>query len=293
MPSHIRDIVRNSAEALSELIDQADQRWFEAEVLAGHVLGHDRDWVVLHPEERVSTSQAKTIQRLIARRLKHEPIAYLLGQAPFLDFTFCVNRHTLIPRAESEWLVETARTLIGKAIDWTVWDVGTGSGCLGLSIAKRLSQVSVIASDRSKKALQVAHMNAQKLNVQNVSFLQGSLLAKHIKTALKEQPQHHLLIVANLPYLPESDRTTLQKQVTAYEPSSALFADEDGLALIKRLLKQLRPFLKQRTGDVVLLEHDPRQAKLLLTFAKAVFPKAAVSSELDQNNATRFTKILT
>lgn len=293
MSRTVQELVQNSAERLGQLIRPIDQRWFEAELLVGHVLHQDRSWVALHPEQGVTLTHVQQITKLVERRLTYEPMAYILGQAPFLASVFTVNRHVLVPRPESEWLVQTTIAHIGDAKNWTVWDVGTGSGCLGLSVAQTLTHIHVIASDYSKKALQVAQLNAERRHLKNISLLHGSLLAKPVKEALTQTSKHHFLIIANLPYLPLSDRGKLQKQVTEYEPTQALFAKEDGLYLIQRLLQQLKRFLKERTGDVVLLEHDPRQAHILLNLCNTLFPNATVRQDKDYHDSQRFTAIYT
>ncbi len=280
------------ANELGQFIHDQNQRWFEAELLVGKVLGQERTWIALHPDEPVTTKQITTIRKLSKRRLAHEPIAYLLGEAPFYGRIFTVNKSVLIPRPESERLIEIGKELISNGQDWAVWDVGTGSGCLGLSFSLVCPQATVLVSDRSKRALTVAKQNANRLRCLNVTFLNGSLLAKPIDHWLKEHTNKRWLIVANLPYLPLADRPTMQKQVVDHEPNQALFADDDGLALIKRLLQQLKKRLVTRTGDAILLEHDPRQARSLVSYTQTIFPQAAVSTELDQNNAKRFTKIV-
>lgn len=275
----------------AQVRDQA-QRWFEAELLVGNVLKHERTWVALHPEELLTAKQAAKVKQLVTRRLTHEPIAYILGEAPFCSRFFRVNKHVLIPRPESERLVELGTAALNNGNHWSIWDVGAGSGCLALSLALAHPKTSVLASDRSKRALLVAKDNADRLQCRNVTFLNGSLLAKPIDKWLAKQADTHWLIVANLPYLPLTDKAKLQKQVVDHEPNQALFAEDDGLALIKRLLQQLKKRLAERTGDVILLEHDPRQARSLLAYAKAVFPEGSISLELDQNAAKRFTKIV-
>lgn len=289
MSETVQSATKQVADQLKSLIRPLDQRWFEAELLVGFVLKQERTWIALHPTAPVSKKQLKTCLALATRRAQHEPLAYIFEQAPFFGLSFFVNKHVLIPRAESEWLVQTALDTMILQRDWVAWDVGTGSGCLGLSVAHAKPGISVLASDTSLPALAVAQKNRQLLKQKNLQFARGSLLSPNVRRWLKTKTDQHWLIIANLPYLPLSDRTKLQAQVVDHEPAQALFAEDKGLALIKQLLEQLQRFLTDRRGDVILLEHDPRQAKELAKFAARLFPEATVSTEKDQNGANRFT----
>jgi release factor glutamine methyltransferase len=289
----VRNLTTELAKMLAPTIHPLDQRWFEAELILGFVLKQDRTWIALHPEVVLPKKQQETIRELGKRRSAHEPLAYLFKQAPFFGRTFFVDKRVLIPRPESEWIVKTAIETVGRGQEWVLWDVGTGSGCLALSIAASRPLLSVIASDCSSGALTVAKKNAAQLNVSTVLFSKGSLLTANIKRWFMTKQKKHRLILANLPYLPPTDQAKMQKQVADYEPLNALFAKDDGLELIKLLLQQLKELCAKRTGDLILLEHDPRQASKLLRYATKLFPQARITSERDQNNANRFTRIAT
>lgn len=289
----VRSLTSHLSKKLAPTIRPLDQRWFEAELLVGHVLKHDRTWIALHPDQKLTEKQVERISELAERRAAHEPLAYLFKEAPFSGLTFCVNRDVLIPRPESERLVQMVRELIGTGQKWLIWDVGTGSGCLGLSIAHALPKTQVLLSDISAGAITLARKNAKRLSLPNTHFIKGSLLATSIQRWMKRSQPKQLCVVANLPYLPERDRPKMQQQVINYEPLEALFAKEDGLKLIRQLLQELSVFFADRHGNAIFLEHDPRQAKTLIKEAQNVFPSATVTTELDQNNAKRFTKILT
>lgn len=293
MKYSIKELTTHLSDTLAETITDPEQRWFEIELIVGHTLNVDRTWVALHPDTSLTEPQVQAVSELVERRLALEPLAYLFNQAPFFGYTFFVDRRTLIPRPETEQLVQRGLDSIGSAQNWVVLDVGTGSGCIALSIANARPQIPVLASDRSEAALAVAQENARRMGVQNVTFTQGSLLTPKITRWLTQHADKHWLITANLPYLPETDADTMQKQVTEYEPHSALFAPGDGLQLIIELLNQLHPLLFQRTGDIVLLEHDPRQAEAIHTIAKTRFLHTTISTELDQNGAKRFTALKT
>lgn len=289
----IRELTTQLVRTLSSTIRPLEQRWFEAELLIGHCLTRDRTWIALHPNIKLTQKQLTTISKLAERRAMHEPLAYLFQEAPFCERTFFVDKRVLIPRAESEWLVQRGLELIQTGKDWIVWDVGTGSGCLALSFALSAPLLTVTGSDSSVGAISVARKNTKRLQAKNCRFTSGPYLTSTVSRSLKRSKEKHWLIVANLPYLPEADAANMQKQVLNYEPSLALFAEEGGLKKIKELLIQLRPLLLKRTGDVVFLEHDPRQAYKLKTYAKTLLPSATIATEKDQNNASRFTTIKT
>lgn len=294
MPPTVRELVTHLVKTLASTIRPLDQRWFEAELLVGHILKQDRTWIALHPDVRVTQTELRRISELAERRVALEPLAYLFKQAPFFGQTFFVDQRVLIPRPESEWLVQTAIEETSRTKKpWAVWDVGTGSGCLALSIAHALPHVQVLASDASPSAITVAKLNAKRLETKNVTVCRGSLVASSIKRWLTIHGQKHWLIVANLPYLPQADQPKMQKQVTGYEPLSALFAKQDGLWIINQFIDELKPLLEKRTGDIVFFEHDPRQAKKLATHLQTIFPRATISTELDQNGAKRFTVLKT
>lgn len=289
----VRALTTHLVKTLASTIHPLDQRWFEAELLVGFVLGQDRMWVTLHPDAILTTKQLTAISKLVERRNAHEPLAYLFKQAPFFGRVFFVDKRVLIPRPESEQLVQSTLESIGTGTTWALWDVGTGSGCLALSAAASVPALSVIASDRSTSALEVAKKNAKRFELTRVMFTTGSLLAPSVKRWLRTQQEKHWFILANLPYLPQADQAKMQTQVTDYEPLSALFAEDEGLRLINELLEQLKAFLVGRTGDIILLEHDPRQATKLARQAKILFPEARVTTELDHNTAKRFTRVET
>lgn len=287
----IQALTRHIVDTLASTIRPLDQRWFEARLLVGHVVKQDQTWVALHPDVLLTQKQLVRLTDLVHRRCAHEPLAYLFEEAPFFGRTFFVDARVLVPRPESERLVELALAYCKEPSNWALWDVGTGSGCLALSIAGNAPQLPVLASDVSPEALRVAKKNARILQIPNVSFSTGSLLTPFVQRWLRTRAERHWCIVANLPYLPLGDRKTMPRQVTEHEPAHALFAEEKGLSLINELLLQLQTFLHDRSGDCILLEHDPRQAISLAKRARELFPHARVTTERDQNQANRFTVI--
>ncbi|MBK7294259.1 MAG: peptide chain release factor N(5)-glutamine methyltransferase [Geothrix sp.] len=208
-------------------------RWFE------EGLDLSRSWVAAHGSDPVPAEIRRRVSAWVRRRRKGEPWAYILGWACFRDRRFKVSHATLIPRPETELLVEAALE-VGRRlkVDRCV-DVGTGSGIIAVSLALE-TDWQVTASDLSSGALAVARENARTLGAQ-VSFLEGSLL--------EPLPDPVGLVVANLPYVDPADQATLQREL-AFEPASALFAPDRGLALSESLLRQAR----QRQAPACLLE---------------------------------------
>jgi len=220
----------------------------DAEVLLSHVTGLEkaelyRDW-----RRPLEDDEVVQYNNLISRRLSGEPVAYITGHKEFMGLDFFVNRSVLIPRPETELLVENALKLMPPFP--LVADVGTGSGAVGVSLAYFNRQAQVYATDRSKEALEVARLNSARHGVSDRVFLhRGDLL----------QPLHSCLaaggvdlIAANLPYVAESDLSALPEEVGMFEPRLALDGGVDGLELYRRLVPEAAAFLKE--GGFLLIE---------------------------------------
>jgi release factor glutamine methyltransferase len=271
----------------------------DAEILLANVLRRDRTWLVTHNHTRIRAAHAKRADALIKKRQAHAPIAYLTGHKEFYGRTFVVNKHVLIPRPETELLVERAchaTQHLNRSQSLTVWDVGTGSGAIAVTLAKELRDTKILATDISARALTVARKNAKRHNASSrITFLKSNLLQPHSYRWLETHatPQTHLLITANLPYLPASDKKILQPDVVNYEPPQALFSGTDGLLLITRFLKQLSRHLPEwNYGDTtILLEFDPPQANALKKLTKQLFPHASLSIHQDLAKRNRVLEI--
>lgn len=252
--------------------------------IAAKALDKDRSWLVSHGKETPTSWQKWKLDRLLKRRLRDEPLAYLLNSAPFYGRDFYVDKRVLIPRPETEDLAELAIRRIGDSCEANIIDVGTGSGALAVSLALELPQSHVYASDISMRALQVAKKNAKQYQA-HVRFSRGRLLhAKLLKQIGHDLP---IVIVANLPYLPLKDKPKMPKSVTRYEPGKALFADEEGMSLNSGLLAQACAICPK----LVLLEFDPPQAKELRDFAMCLFPNATIRIHQDRCGRDRILEI--
>lgn len=204
----------------------------DAELLARHALGWTREQMLVRWREPVPAGFEPDYAPLIERRLRHEPVAYIIGHREFWGLEITVTRDTLIPRPETELIVEETLALAPRLGNKPlVVDVGTGSGCLAVAIAHELPAAHVIAIDVSTAALDVAKRNARTHQVSDrITWHAGSLL--------EPVTQPIDLVVSNPPYVPLRDAPTLQQDVRNYEPAVALFSGDDGLATIRALLHQ-------------------------------------------------------
>ena len=212
---------------------------FDAEFLARAVLGWDRATVLARADEPPPGEFAARYEQLVARRERREPAAQVIGYREFWGRDFLVTRDVLIPRPETELIVETALALHSRATPARVVDVGTGTGCLAISLAAEWPGASIVATDVSEAALYVARSNAERHGVaRQVHFVRASVLS-----ALAPGFD---LIVANPPYVRNGDRNALGPEVRDYEPAEALFGGEDGLEIVRALLDQTAERLAPR-----------------------------------------------
>lgn len=237
--------VREALTAATDALRAAgiDEARFDAEVLLGHATGWDRARMAANPEAEISGAAGRRFGEMVRRRLRREPVAYIVGSKWFRRIELSVDRRVLIPRPETELLVELALELRPR----TVLDVGTGSGAIALAIADELPDCAVTATDTSAAALEVARGNAARLGLANrVRFLEGTSVAG-------EQLD---LVVANLPYVAESDWASLAPEVTEWEPREALLAGPDGLDAFRATMPALTA-----SAPLVALEVGEGQAE--------------------------------
>jgi len=239
----------------------------DASVLLAGLLNKPRSWVIAHPETSLNPTEQAALERAIVRVEAGEPLPYILGHWEFFGLDFLLNPATLIPRPETELMVE-------EALNWLkehpgrrqVADVGTGSGCIAISLAFHMPDLKIIATDISKSALQVAMANAKRHGVtKQISFVQGNLLGSTLV--------HFDLICANLPYIPTETLSSLQ--VFNREPGLALDGGVDGLELIRSLLWAAPQCLSQ--GGRLFIEIETNQAIAVSSLAQEVFPQQKTS----------------
>lgn len=265
----------------------------EAEVLLSAVLGKPREFLLAHPENKLSFCQNWRLDRLVEKRLKGWPTAYLIGHKEFYGFDFVVDKNVLIPRPETELMVDEVLRTINKyqLTNINLIDVGTGSGCIIVSLAKILQEKSLAANfyalDVSRKALAVARKNAQRNGLTScINFVYSDLL-DHIDKKVFEQP---VIITANLPYLNPNqvkNSPTIQK-----EPKIALLAGVDGLDLYRCLFRQIkekREVIKNKL--LILCEIDEAQTAAFSELAEKSLTGSIISVKKDLNGYDRFVVI--
>ncbi|MGB2677908.1 MAG: peptide chain release factor N(5)-glutamine methyltransferase [Candidatus Acidiferrum sp.] len=233
-----------------------------AELLLLHVANRDRAWLYAHPEEILSAETTTQYFALVQRRANGEPTQHLTGKQEFWGLEFEVTPDVLIPRPETEHLIEVALDrlalrvgrsprLAGNGI--TLVDVGTGSGCIAIALAKELPDATVYAADISAAALDVARRNAARLGfADRIQFFESNLLEAFSPLATRHSPLSFDLIVCNPPYVGRRDAEILSQEVRDHEPPTALFAGEEGYELYGALIPQAARHLKP--GGLLVLE---------------------------------------
>lgn len=244
----LTDATRRLAAALP--LEPREAR-IEARVLLAHALNVDHAWLIAHDRDIPSADQLNCITTLIDRRLAGEPVAYILGSREFYGRTFKVTPDVLIPRPETELLVETAIALLPIEQSINTLDIGTGSGCIAITLALECPRWKLTAVDISSSALQIAKENARLLQV-SVQFQHGDLFA-NLGTTLFD------LVISNPPYIAEGDPHLNQGDVS-FEPLSSLSAANEGLALLKQIIDSAK--LHLQTSGWLLLEHGYDQGEI-------------------------------
>jgi release factor glutamine methyltransferase len=240
----------------------------EADLIWMTALEVDRAELYARTNQEPTTDQAERAEALMTRRLNHEPAAYLMGHREFYGVDLVVGPGALIPRADTETLVEEALLVAAsKPHDLTIADVGCGTGAIAIALATNLPYAIVIAIDISSRALELARENVDRQGLADrVTLLEGDLLEP------LDGPVD--LVTANLPYVMSSELPTLDPEVRMFEPPVALDGGDDGLDHVRRLVSSVVAYLKP-TG-VVLLEMDPRQIASASNFVTQAMPGAVV-----------------
>jgi len=286
LESRITDLFKESVAILKRAHIPSPQ--LDAKIIFKSALNISETDFYQYPDKSITLAQRKKIKELIARRTQNEPIAYIIGQKEFLGFNFFVDKNVLIPRPETEELVEMAIDRINneEAKIMHVLDMGTGSGNIIISIAKKCPTAICSAADISDQALVVAKKNASYYKVDRINFYQSDLFAN------PQLPDKFDLIIANLPYVPKivkSQKLKIKSDID-FEPQNAIFAYDQGMAIIKDFLEQAKTHVAPG-GGATFLELDPRNAIQIKEFAKEMYHNYKVELFQDLAGFNRFLTI--
>jgi release factor glutamine methyltransferase len=259
----------------------------EAEVLLAYALGVDRSRLLARLHEPLAHEESEVLRALLQRRRQHEPLQYITNIQEFWSLALAVDARVLIPRSETEVVVETAlRLLLQSAIrnpQSAILDVGTGSGCIAIALAKELPQAEVWATDISPEALAVASENARKHGVaERIHFLHGDLFLP-----VADRRSGFDLIVSNPPYIARSDFAALQPEVRDWEPRGALDGGPEGLDFYRRLLREGAAYL--RAGGWLVMEIGHGQGAAIMRLVQGQGDLTAAACITDYAGRERVT----
>jgi release factor glutamine methyltransferase len=255
---------------LAEAIYQAAQRLsvhgisnarLDAEILLAHIFMRDRAWLIIHRDESLDEAQRTLFEDAVNRRTRREPLQYITGKQEFWGLDFSVTPDVLIPRPETELVVEAALKIIQtEGGQVTIVDLCVGSGCIAVSLAKETDAACIFATDKSDRALAVARENARKHDVSDrIRFLEGDLFGP-----LAELDLHGMvdIIVSNPPYVRSGDLSALQPEVKDFEPELALIAGPKGTEIQQRIIGTAPEFLKKH--GALIMEMGQGQSEALM-----------------------------
>ena len=279
------------AERWLRAVPDSESAALDAQLLLAHVTNLARTTVLAYPERALAPDDAERYAALVTRRVAREPVAYLTGHREFMGLDFLTDARALIPRPETELLVEAALAeLRARLAEPTspapvVADIGVGSGAIAVALARLEPRLdTVYATDVSADALALAQENAQRMGVaERIRFLEGDLLLP--------LPQPADVLLANLPYVAPRDAPTLADDVRRYEPPLALYGDDDGLGHLRGLIAQMPGRLKP--GAAILLEFGYDQRAAVVALAQTSFPAAAIHIVADYAGWDRLAVIRT
>jgi len=262
-----------------------DDAAIESTLLLCHILGISETELHIEPERILTPSEIKRLKLLTNRRLRHEPLAYIVGHCQFYGHDFRLSRHTFIPRPETELLVEEAVNFARSQPQnqLTVADIGTGSGAIAISLALALPQARIYATEIAAPALKIAGMNCRRHGVsRRVILLQGNLL--------EPLPEPVNVIIANLPYVKNDELEKLDREITNFEPRIALAGGEDGLDMVRRLLPQVQG--KLRPQGCLLLEIGYNQGQAVNSLIARHLPRADIKLVSDLAGIDRVARVV-
>ena len=257
------------AEAINKAAAQLSGRGvpnarLDAELLLRHALGKDRAWLLAHIQDSLDDISGRLFEGFVNRRATREPAQHIIGVQEFWGLEFVVTRVALIPRPETELVVESALKEARGIASPVIIDLCTGSGCIAISLAKEIEGARLFAIDKSDKALAIAHENARRHGVSDrIRFFEGDLLGPLDELDLRGKAD---VITANPPYIKSSELHTLQAEVRDFEPEMALIAGPEGTEIAQRIIDTAHQFLKK--GGSLIMEMGMGQAETLRRMVK-------------------------
>lgn len=270
MPTIQQTLIRG----FEQLKTTVESPQLEAELLLAHVMDSSRTQLRTWPERVLTEQQLTTYSMLIDKRLHGQPIAYLIGKQGFWSLDLMVTSHTLIPRPETELLVELALDRIPVDCHWRIADLGTGTGAIALALAQERPLCQFLATDKFDDALEVARENARENNITNIQFIKSNWFEK-----LLTHPPFHM-IVSNPPYIPQAD-PHLQQGDVRFEPDSALVSGVSGLDDIASIIQQSTAHLKKDAW--LLIEHGYDQSEAVVNLMQtSLFHSISDINDLNQ-----------
>jgi len=256
----------------------------ESEVLVARALGRERAWLYAHPEQPVPAEQEAQVRSWVERRGRREPLHYITGEVEFFGLTFHVDPRVLIPRPETEMLVEAGLAFLRRHPQARTADLCTGSGCVAVALAVNAPRCRVLAVDLSAGALAVARANAERHGVADrVTFVLGDLW--------EPLPAQIDLVLSNPPYVRSEDYAGLMPEVRDHEPRQALEAGEDGLVVIRPLLAEAPRRLAP--GGALYVEIGEKQGPAVAALARQAFPRARIAIHQDLASLDRMLAVET
>jgi len=301
MTDTLREALHRGSQALAEAA--SEEAALEAEILLAHALGTDRTHLYQRLPDDLPPDAAAAFDALLRRRLAHEPVPYITGRKEFFGLEFEVTPAAIIPRPETETLVELVLAFCGSrgpSDRLRIADIGVGCGAIAVALAVSLPQAAVIAVDVSAEALALARRNAERHGVaERIDFREGDLLAP-LQGAARPEPKPGVsrgssrrvdVIAANLPYVRSADFEASPPEIREHEPRLGLDGGPDGLRLIERLLRDAPALLKP--GGALFAEIGEEQGEASLGLARACFPQARIEVKQDLSGLDRVLVVYT
>ena len=260
-----------------------DNPRLEIEIFLQHILNCEKINLYIDFEKEFLPVNLKKLKELVKRRLKREPIQYIIGKTSFYGRDFNVDKNVLIPRPETEIIINVSIEFLLTKKNPNIIDIGTGSGCIGITLAKEVPSSNVIAIDYSESVLNIARENAKNIGVKNIEFIKLDFLKENF---------NHLadLVVSNPPYISNKDISSLMIDVKEYEPSNALTDKMDGLEFYRRFLNKFNNIIKDEGSLIVEVGNDNHPLKVKKLFKEAGHNKIEMIK--DYNKDIRVIKVI-